>query len=99
MDGSRSAGYAGAGNDDLQQREWLQELVGIGGDIFQDVFHPAVQDAAQVIDGRCIEGFVFAQLVNGGTGNVMNFDQSIGGFGRCAECIPKTLVNYHINPP
>ena len=62
----------------------------------QDILHPAVQDAAEVIDGRGGDRLVFAELVNGGAGNAVIIDEGVGGFRRAAQGFPKTIVTNHI---
>ena len=57
----------------------LQRLIFVRGYIFRNVFQPAIQNAAQVVERRCVQGLVFAQLVNGRTGDVMLVDERIGG--------------------
>ena len=53
-------------------RGFLSEgLVLIGGDVLHDIFHTAVKNAAEIVDGRRIQGLVFAKFVDCGTGNMM----------------------------
>lgn len=72
--------FACAGRGHVSALQWLllQNLVGIAGDVFENVFNPAVQDSAQVIERCGCDGFVVAQLVDGGAGKPMVFDQRIG---------------------
>ena len=44
----------------------------------------AVQDAAKVVDRGGVERFVLSQFVNGGTGDVVIFDQTIGRLAGCS---------------
>jgi hypothetical protein len=67
------------------------------GDIGQDILHPAVQDPAEVIDGRGGNGLVFAELVDGRAGNTVVFDEGVGGFRRAPQGFPKTIVTNHIS--
>ena len=77
-----------------QQRRcfYSKDLIFVGGDIFHDGFHRAGEDAAEVVDGGGIEGLVSAQLVDGGAGDPVIFDQGIGGLRRIAQGIPKGSV-------
>ena len=71
-------------------------MVILTGDILNNVFHAAAKDAAKVIDGGGIHRAIFPQLINGGTGDVMIFDQRVGGFGGGAQSIPKGIKRNHI---
>lgn len=57
--------FACAGRGYVSVLQWLllQNLVGIAGDVLENVFNPAVQDSAQVIERCGCDGFVVAQLV------------------------------------
>lgn len=61
----------------------LQGLIQGTRNIFQDIADAALQNAAQIIDGCGSNGLVFAQLVNGRTGDVVVFNQRVGGLFGC----------------
>ena len=73
----------------------LEHLVGITWDVFQNILHPASHDTAKVVDRRGSDRPIFSELVNGGTGNMMVFDQCIGGLRGVVYGFPKTFVADH----
>ena len=75
---------------------FLQDLVLVGWDIFHNALHGASEDAAEVIDGGGVQGLVLTELIDGGTGNPVVFDQCIGGLRRIAQGVPKWSVRYHV---
>lgn len=58
-----------------------------------------MEDAAEVVDRCGGEGLVFAELLDGGAGNAVVFDQGIGGFGGLLQLLPKGLIADHRIPP
>lgn len=59
---------------------FLQRLVCIGRHIIENIRDIAVKDAAKVVDGGSVHGFIFAEFVDGGAGNMMVIDQ-------CVSCL------------
>ena len=55
-------------------------LVFLAGDVFQYFLHPAVENAAKVIECGGVDGLIFAELVDGGAGDAMSGNQRICGF-------------------
>lgn len=70
----------------------LQYLIGVAGDIFQNMLHPASQNAAEIVDGGGGDGLVFAELIDGGAGDMMIFDEGIGGFVGISDGLPEGSV-------
>jgi len=56
-----------------------------------------MEDAAQVIQGGGIYRQILPQLVDGGTGDVVIFDQRVCGFLGIAQGFPKPPVNDHFH--
>ena len=79
--------------------EWsagvLQWLILFTGDVFQDLLHRAVQNSAQVVNGSCGQGLVLAELVDGGAGNAVIFDQCVGRLAGSAKRSPKRPIGNH----
>ena len=71
-------------------------MVLVRHDIGHDVFDVAAEDAAEVIDRGGRDRLVFSELVNGGAGDVMILDESIGRFLRRGKGFPKGIVNDHL---
>ena len=65
------------------------------GDVFQYLVHLAAEDPAQIVQGRCGDRLVFAQLVDGGAGYMMIFYERIRGFRRFFQGFPEGVVNNH----
>lgn len=74
---------------------WLQDLIVFTWNILHHLGDGAVEDAAQVIDGGAVHRLVLPQLVNGGAGNVVVFDQCVGGLLRSPEGVPKGRIYDH----
>ena len=53
--------------------------------INEDIFDPAIENAAQIVDFQGADSFIMTQLIDGGAGDVMIFDERIGGFSRAAQ--------------
>jgi len=70
----------------------LQNLIFLAGNILHDMLNTAVQDAAEVIDGGGIQGFILAELIQGGTGNAVILGKGVGGFTGCPEGDPEGCV-------
>lgn len=77
--------------------EFLQSkgLVLVRGDIGHDVLHVAVEDPAEVVDGGGVQGLVLAELVQGGAGDMVVFDEGVGGLGGCFQRLPEGGVDDH----
>jgi len=60
-------------------RAVLQCLLIFRWNVLSDVLNPAVEDAAQIVDGGRSDRTVIAKLLNRCTGNMMCVYQSIGG--------------------
>lgn len=71
-------------------------MVLVRRDIGHDVFDVATKDAAEVIDRGGCDGFILSELINGGAGDVMIFDQGIGRFLGRGKGFPKGTVNDHL---
>ena len=54
-----------------------------------------MQNAAKVIDGGCGDRSILPELVNGRTGNMMVFYQSICGFPGFSQCFPERCIPNH----
>ena len=74
----------------------LQALILRRMNIFRHIADGTVQDPAQIIQGCCGDGLIFAQLVNGGAGNVVLLNQSIRGFRGRFESAPKGRIYNHV---
>ena len=75
----------------------LQKLILLRGNIAHDPLHRAGKDPAKIIDGGGIQGLVLSELVNGGAGDFVPFDQGVGGFLRSLKGFPKGgIVNHGI---
>ena len=68
-------------------------MIRFARNVGQDILHPAVQDAAEVIDGRGGDRLVPSELVDGGAGNTVIFDEGVGGFRRAPQGFPKNDCN------
>lgn len=71
-------------------------MVLVRRDIGHNVFDVAAEDAAEVIDRGGCDGFILSELINGGAGDVMIFDQGIGRFLGRGKGFPKRIVNDHL---
>lgn len=71
-------------------------MVLVRRDIGHNVFDVAAEDAAEVIDRGGCDGFILSELINGGAGDVMIFDQGIGRFLERGKGFPKGSVNDHL---
>ena len=76
-----------------------QHLIVLGGDVAHDRLDGAVQDAAEVVDGRGVHGPVFPQLVERGAGDAVAVDQRVRGLLRRAQRIPERFIGNHKNHP
>ena len=74
-------------------------MIIFAGNVFHNICNGATKNAAQIVDGGGIDGFVFTKFVDGGTGNAVILDQCIGGFGRALQCEPKWPITDHCVPP
>lgn len=54
-----------------------------------------MQNPAEVIDGGGVQGFILAQFVNGGAGNVVVFDEGVGRFPGFFQGLPEGGVVDH----
>lgn len=59
-----------------------KRLVIFRRDVLHDFTDSTVKDSAKVVYGGSVQRFVFPQLVDGGAGDVVVFDQGVGGFIR-----------------
>jgi len=63
----------------MAQNIELQFLIVFGWDIDGNILNAAVQNPAEIIERSSIQGLIFAQLVNGSTGDMVLINQRIGG--------------------
>ena len=59
------------------------------------MLYTAVEDAAQIVDGSDVNGLVFAELIDGGAGDVVCFDERVGRFVGVLERIPERCIRNH----
>lgn len=78
----------------IEQRRQLQHLVCAGGNVLGDIFNPAFQNTAEIVEGGGGQGSVLSKLVNGGTGNVVSVDERVGRLGGAGEGLPEGCVVY-----
>lgn len=78
----------------------LQGLIFVGRDVFRNVFQLAVQYAANIIQRGGVQGFVLAQFIDGGAGNVVVMNEGIGRLIGILQRYPEAIINYHtVTPP
>ena len=59
----------------------------------------AVENPAKVIDCGGVDGFIIAQAVDGGAGNVVLVDECVCGFLRFLQGPPERLICNHSGSP
>ena len=73
----------------------LKHLIILAGNILYDPFHRTAEDPAQVIDGGGVYRLVLSQLIDGGAGDPVVFDEGIGGFSALLQLFPERTVTDH----
>ena len=76
-----------------------QPLIIIGLHIFHDILHAAFEDDAEIVDRGCIQRLVLAEFVDGGAGDVVIFDERIGGLRRLLQRSPEPIIYDHHPTP
>ena len=59
-----------------------ERLVIFGRDVLHDFTNSTIENSAKVVNGGGVQRLVFPQLVDGGAGDMVVFDQGVGGFIR-----------------
>ena len=59
----------------------------------------AVENTTEVVDGGGIDGFIVAQAINGGAGNVVLVNQRVRGFFGLLQGSPEWLICNHTGSP
>lgn len=70
-----------------------EDLILLRGLVGHNVLHVAPQDAAEVVDGGGVQGFVLPELVDGGAGDAVVLDEGIGGLVGPLQGLPKRRVD------
>ena len=92
LPGGRDSLFAGTSYNTMRKKATLSDrekgclqlLIVFRGDIFHHVLHPAVENAAQIVDGGRVQRLILAQFIQRGAGDAVVLDEGVGGFAAAA---------------